>query len=105
MTTNGWFQILFFLLAIALVTPVLGAYMARVFARERTWLDPVLRPIERLIYRATAVDDAREMRWTEYAIALLAFSAVSMIALYAIQRLQAWLPWNPQGFAGVAPAL
>jgi K+-transporting ATPase ATPase A chain len=105
MTLNGWLQILFFLLAIFLVTPAIGGYMARVFTRQRTWLDPVLRPFERLVYRLTGVDEAREMRWTEYAVALLLFSIVSMLVLYAIQRLQAVLPWNPQGFAGVAPAL
>ena len=72
--------------------------MARVFTRERTWLDPVLRPLERLIYRLTGVDETREMRWTEYAVALLIFSVVSMLVLYAMQRLQAVLPFNPQGF-------
>jgi potassium-transporting ATPase potassium-binding subunit len=105
MTLNGWLQILFFLLAIFLVTPIIGGYMARVFTRQRTWLDPVLRPFERLVYRLTGVDETREMRWTEYAVALLLFSAVSMVVLYAMQRLQAVLPWNPQGFAGVPPAL
>src|SRR2546426_3451651 len=102
MTAQGWLQILFFLLAIFLVTPVLGGFMSRVFARERTWIDPIMRPLERLVYRLTGVDETREMRWTEYAVALLLFSAVSMLVLYAIQRLQAGLPWNPQGFAGVA---
>jgi K+-transporting ATPase ATPase A chain len=105
MTANGWLQILFFLLAIGLVTPLLGGYMTRVFTRRRTWLDPVLRPIERLVYRATGVDEHREMRWAEYAIAVLLFSGVSMLALYAIQRLQGRLPFNPQGFGGVAPDL
>ena len=75
--------------------------MARVFARERTWLDPVLRPLERLIYRLTGVDETHEMRWTEYALAMLAFSVVSMLVLYAMQRLQALLPFNPQGLAAV----
>ena len=105
MTLNGWLQILFFLLAVFLVTPVLGRFMSRVFARERTWLDPVLRPVERLVYRLTGVDEAREMRWTEYAVSLILFSVVSMLVLYVMQRLQAILPWNPQGFAGVAPDL
>jgi K+-transporting ATPase ATPase A chain len=105
MTLNGWLQILFFLLAVFLVTPVLGGFMSRVFTRQRTWLDPVLRPLERLIYRLTGVDESREMRWTEYAVALLLFSVVSMVALYAMQRLQSALPWNPQGFAGVPPDL
>ena len=105
MTLNGWLQILFFLLAVFAVTPLLGGYMARVFARQRTWLDPVLRPCERLVYRLTGVDETREMRWTEYAVALLLFSVVSMLVLYAMQRLQSVLPWNPQGFSGVAPPL
>jgi K+-transporting ATPase ATPase A chain len=104
-TTNGWLQIAGFLLAVLVVTPILGAYMTRVFTRERTWLDPLLRPIERLVYRVTGVDDRREMRWTEYAIAVLLFSGVSMLVLYAMQRLQGVLPWNPQRFGGVAPAL
>jgi K+-transporting ATPase ATPase A chain len=105
MTLNGWLQILFFLLAVFLVTPVIGGYMARVFTRQRTWLDPVLRPFERLVYRLTGVDETREMRWTEYAVALLLFSVVSMLVLYAMQRLQQLLPLNPQGFGPVAPDL
>jgi K+-transporting ATPase ATPase A chain len=105
MTLNGWFQILLFLSAILAVTMPLGRFMTRVFNRERTWLDPVLRPIERLIYRATAVDEKREMRWTEYAVAMLLFSVVSMLVLYLIQRVQPWLPGNPQGFGAVAPDL
>ena len=105
MTLNGWLQILFFLLAVFLVTPPLGGFMARVFAGQRTFLDPVMRPIERLIYRLTGVDERRGMRWTEYAVALLLFSVVSLVVLYAMQRLQSVLPWNPQGFGGVAPDL
>jgi K+-transporting ATPase ATPase A chain len=104
-TINGWLQIVSFLLAVLAVTPILGAYMTRVFTRERTWLDPLLRPAERLVYRATGVDARREMRWTEYALAVLVFSGVSMLAVYAIQRLQSVLPWNPQRLAAVPPAL
>jgi len=103
MTTNGWFQILMFLLVILAITRPLGAFMARLFTRQRTWLDPVLRPIERVIYRLTGVDDTREMRWPEYAIAVLAFSVVSMLLLYAQQRLQGLLPLNPQGLGAIAP--
>ncbi len=105
MTANGWLQILVYLLAVFLITPVLGGFMARVFSHQRTWLDPVLRPVERLVYRLTDVDETREMRWTEYAVALLLFSVVSMLVLYAMQRLQGLLPWNPQGFGAVAPDL
>ena len=100
MTPNGWFQIIFFLALILAVTKPLGVFMARVFSRERTFLDPVLRPVERLIYRLTGVDESHEMRWTEYAVAMLLFSVVSMLLLYLIQRIQLHLPFNPQKFAG-----
>lgn len=101
MTLNGWLQILFFLALVSLVTKPLGAFMARVFNRERTFLDPALGPIERFIYRVTRVDATREMRWTEYAVAVLLFSLVSMLVLYLLQRLQGVLPFNPQNLAGV----
>src|SRR3954464_7364382 len=96
MTVNGWLQILLFLLIVFLVTKPLGVFMTRVFNREKTFMDPVLRPIERLLYRVTRVDESHEMRWTEYAIAMLLFSLVSMIVLYLMQRLQGYLPFNPQ---------
>src|ERR1700676_4139238 len=105
MTNNGWFQILFFLLVVLSLTKPLGSFMTRVFNREKTFLDPILRPIERLVYRLTGVDEKREMRWTEYAIAMLLFSGVSMALLYLIERTQKWLPFNPQKFANVDPAL
>ena len=103
MTLNGWLQILVFLGLIFAVTRPLGVFMARVFSRERTFLDPVLRPVERLLYRLTGVDESHEMRWTEYATTMLVFSAVSMLVLYLIQRIQGMLPWNPQHLAAVAP--
>ncbi|MGA8312121.1 MAG: potassium-transporting ATPase subunit KdpA [Terriglobales bacterium] len=104
MTANGWVQILVFLALIFLVTKPLGIFMARVFNREKTFMDPALRPVERLLYRVTGVDEDHEMRWTEYAIAMLLFSVVSMILLYLIQRLQGFLPFNPQKFGAVNPA-
>jgi K+-transporting ATPase ATPase A chain len=104
MTLNGWLQILFFFALILAVTKPLGGFMARVFNRERTFLDPLLRPIERLIYRLTGVDEGREMRWTEYAWAMLLFSVVSMVVLYALQRMQAWLPFNPEKLANIEPS-
>ena len=76
MTANGWFQILFFFALVALVTKPLGIFITRVFSRERTFLDPVLRPIERLIYRVTTVDENHEMPWTEYAVSMLLFAAI-----------------------------
>ena len=101
MTFNGWLQILFFFVIILLVTKPLGIFMAHVFNREKTFLDPVLRPIERLIYKLTGVNEEREMRWTEYAATMLLFSVVSMLVLYLIQRLQGHLPFNPQNLPGV----
>jgi K+-transporting ATPase ATPase A chain len=103
MTLNGWLQILVFLGLIFAVTKPLGVFMTRVFSGERTFLDPVLRPIERLLYRVTGVDEAHEMRWTEYATAMLVFSAMSMLVLYLIERVQAMLPFNPQHFGAVTP--
>lgn len=103
MTANGWFQILFFLFLIFLVTKPLGVFMARVFNRERTFMDPVLRPIEKLLYRVTGVDEKHEMRWTEYAISMLLFSLVAMAVLYLIERLQGHLPFNPQHLGAVNP--
>ena len=103
MTTIGWVQIFVFLGIIFAVTKPLGIFMAHVFSGERTFLDPVLRPIERLLYRITGVDEKHEMRWTEYATAMLLFSGVSMLLLYVMQRVQAFLPFNPQHFAGITP--
>jgi potassium-transporting ATPase potassium-binding subunit len=103
MTANGWIQILVFLGLILAVTKPMGVFMARVFNREKTFLDPVLRPIERLLYRVTGVDENHEMPWTEYAVSMLLFSVVSMLLLYLIQRLQGLLPFNPQKFGAVNP--
>src|SRR5882724_9402938 len=105
MTVNGWLQIIVYLAVILAVTKPVGVFMARVFSRERTFLDPVLRPIERLIYRLTLVDEEHEMRCTEYAFSMLLFSGVSMQVLYLIEHTQPVLPWNPQKFAAVAPDL
>jgi K+-transporting ATPase ATPase A chain len=105
MSANGWLQfVLFSLILLASVRPV-GVYLARVLEGERTWLDRILRPIERLIYKLCGVDSAHEMNWREYAFAALGFSAVSMILTYGIERLQNLLPWNPQGLAAVGPDL
>ena len=105
MSANGWLQFaLFCLILLALVRPV-GVYMARVLEGQRTWLDPVLRPLERLIYRLSGVDAAQEMNWRQYTCALLGFSAVSLLVTYGIERLQGLLPWNPQHLAAVGPDL
>jgi len=101
MTANGWLQIILFLLVTFAVAKPAGMFMTRVYTGKKTLLDPLLRPLERLLYKLTGVDEKREMRWTEYAIAMLLFSGVSMTLLYAIERVQQWLPWNPQKLAAV----
>src|SRR5450631_3656196 len=106
MTTNGWIQIVVFLAVLLAITKPLGVFMAKVFRRERTFLDPVVRPIERLLYRVTGVDEKHEMHWTEYAFSMLLFGGASMLLLYLMERAQQVLPWwNPQKFAGVPQAL
>jgi potassium-transporting ATPase potassium-binding subunit len=105
MTANGWFQIFFFFALVLVCARPLGLYMARVFERERTFADRVFRPVERLIYRMTGIDETHEMRWTEYAVVMLIFSLVTMLVTYAIERLQHLLPLNPQHLAAVAPDL
>lgn len=105
MTLNGWLQIsIFFLIILALAKPV-GTYLTLVFERRRTWLDVVLVPVERLLYKATGVHPDEEMRWTEYLSSMLIFSFVTLLLTYAVERLQAHLPFNPQHLAGVAPNL
>jgi len=101
MTLNGWLQIGFYFVVVLLVTKPVGIFLTKVFNRERTWLDPVLRPVEKLIYKLTLVDEKREMRWTEYCISMLLFSLVSMLLLYVFERTQQWLPLNPQKFAAI----
>jgi len=107
MTANGWLQIaVFFLLILACAKP-LGIFIDNVMEGRRTWLSPILRPLERLIYKLCLVDEKQEQHWTRYAGALLAFSAFSAVLLYAIQRLQLWLPFNPQALSAgnVSPDL
>jgi potassium-transporting ATPase potassium-binding subunit len=105
MTANGWLQIGIFLALVLAVTRPLGIFMTCVFNREHTFMDRALRPVERLLYRLTGVDERHEMRWTEYAVAMLLFSAVSMLVLYVQQRVQGFLPLNPQKLAAVPPDL
>lgn len=105
MTANGWFQIFLFSAVVLACTKPLGVYMARVFERERTFADVLFRPLERTIYKLTGIDETREMRWTEYAVSMLLFSAVSMLLTYFVERLQHFLPLNPEKLAAVAPDL
>lgn len=101
MTLNGWLQILLYIAIIIAITKPVGVFMTHVFNGERTFLHPVMHPVERLLYRLTGVDEKREMHWSEYAIAMLLFSVVSLVLLYLIQRLQGYLPLNPQNLPGV----
>ena len=105
MSLNGWLQIALFIALILLLAKPMGSYMTRVFEHRRTWLDPVLVPCERLLYRLTGIDPDEEMRWTQYAIAMLIFSAATLILTYLVERLQLILPLNPQHLANVAPDL
>src|SRR6201993_2104712 len=106
MDTPGWIQLTIFLVALTLVTKPMGLYLLRVLdANGKTWLDPVLRPLEQLTYRAMGVDPNKEHNWKQYALALLLFSLVGCLFTYAILRLQYFLPLNPQRFAGVSPDL
>jgi potassium-transporting ATPase potassium-binding subunit len=105
MTYRGFLRLAVFFAALLAVTKPLGVYMTRLFAGERTFLHPVLRPVERLIYRLCRIDENEEQRWTAYTAAVLLFSLAGMLLLYALERLQGFLPWNPQHLAGIAPAL
>jgi potassium-transporting ATPase potassium-binding subunit len=105
MTVNGWLQIALYCVLLILLTKPLGGYMTRVFTGERTPLSPVFRPVERLLYRLSGVDEAEEQHWVTYAIAMLAFTFAGFVVLYALQRLQALLPFNPQKLDAVSPDL
>jgi K+-transporting ATPase ATPase A chain len=105
MTVNGWVQIALFSVIVILITRPLGGYMTRVFAGERTFLSPVLRPVERAIYWCCGVDEKEEQHWLTYALAVLFFSIVGFLSLYALQRLQWYLPFNPQTQTGVEQGL
>jgi K+-transporting ATPase ATPase A chain len=105
MSLNGWLQIALFITLILLLAKPMGLYIMRVFERRRTWLDPVLAPCEHILYRCTGVDPAEEMRWTQYAVAMLVFSAATIFLTYIIERVQQFLPLNPQHLPGLAPDL
>ncbi len=105
MTSLGWIQIvLFFVLVLVLARPM-GTYMTKVFERRGTFLDRILVPVERVLYRITGVKPEEEMRWSEYLVSMLVFSAVTALLTYVLERAQGFLPWNPQKLAGVAPDL
>jgi K+-transporting ATPase ATPase A chain len=104
MTITGWLQIALFGVIVILITRPFGGYMTRVFAGERTFLSPALRPVERAVYWSCGVDEKEEQHWLTYAVAMLFFSVVGFLTLYALQRLQWYLPFNPQEQTGIEPS-
>ncbi|HEY4200742.1 MAG TPA: potassium-transporting ATPase subunit KdpA [Devosiaceae bacterium] len=105
MTLLGWIQILVYCGIIILLVKPLGAYMTRVYNGDRTWLSPVLGPVERGLYAASGTGEKEEQSWVSYAVAMLLFNFAGFIVLYFVQRLQGMLPLNPQGMGGVGPDL
>jgi K+-transporting ATPase ATPase A chain len=105
MTLIGWIQILIYCAIIIAITPVLGGYMTKVFNGERTFLSPVLRPVEAVIYKIAGVDERREQGWLMYTVAMLLFHVGGFLILYALMRLQAGLPFNPAEQSAVAEDL
>ena len=105
MTPTGITTVVVFFLLILLVTKPVGVFMVKLFEGERTFLHPLLRPLEKLTYRLCRIRETAEQRWTQYAAALLAFSLISFLFAYVIQRLQRFLPFNPMHFGSpVRPA-
>jgi len=105
MTLNGWIQIALYCAIVVLLVRPIGGYMTRVFEGERTFLSPILRPVERVFYAAAGVREDREQHWTGYAFGMLIFSLAGVLVLYALQRFQDILPLNPQGMTPVEPGL
>src|SRR5262249_48777162 len=101
MTSNGWLQIALFGVIVIGITRPVGGYMTRVFAGERTFLTPVLRPLERFVYWCCGVDETEEQPWHIYAMSMLFFGVAGFITLYLLLRLQWYLPFNPQAQGGV----
>jgi K+-transporting ATPase ATPase A chain len=103
MNIHSWLQLIFYMVVLIALAKPLGSFMAKVYQGEKTFLDPVLRPVERLIYRLAGVHADEEMNWKVYAIALMVFNVLGLLVVYALQRLQGFLPLNPQGFGAVTP--
>ncbi|RWP60056.1 potassium-transporting ATPase subunit KdpA [Mesorhizobium sp.] len=105
MTFNGWMQILVYCGIVVLLVKPLGGYMYRVFSGDRTFLSPILGPVERSLYRISGTSEREEQHWTIYAASLLFFNLAGFVVLYALQRLQGSLPYNPAGMSDVEPGL
>ncbi len=106
MHTNDWLQFALFVGILAAITKPIGIYLTKVLdPHGKTWLDPVIRPVERLSYKLMGVDGDQEQDWKAYTLAMLVFSAVGVLFTYAILRMQHLLPLNPQGLPALSPAL
>src|SRR5580698_2284253 len=105
MTAIGWIQALLFFAAVLALTKPTGLYLVAVYEGRKTWLTPIMLPIERAIYKITGVREDQEMSWIVYALALLAFSLIGVAYLYILLRTQKWLPFNPQHFDNMSPDL
>jgi K+-transporting ATPase ATPase A chain len=103
MSANGYLQLIVYIVVLLALAKPLGTYMARIFEGQPAVLNTVGGPFERLLYRVCGVDPTKEMHWTQYALAMLAFNLLGALAVYALQRWQASLPFNPQSFAAVSP--
>jgi K+-transporting ATPase ATPase A chain len=103
MNIYSWLQLIVYMIVLMALSKPLGSFMAKVYQGDHTFLDPVMRPIERLVYRLSGVDPAREMDWKVYAIAMMLFNGLGILLVYLLQRVQGFLPLNPQGFGAVSP--
>jgi K+-transporting ATPase ATPase A chain len=105
MTFNGFLQLIIYFLILLGITKPLGLYMTKVFSGERTFMDKLMGPLERFIYKVCRIDPHQEQHWTDYTAAMLIFNWAGMLILYGLQRFQYYLPLNPQKFTGIAPDL
>ena len=103
MNIFSWLQLIFYMVVLIALAKPLGAFMARIYQGERTFLDPLLWPVEKLIYRLCGVDPDEEMNCKVYAFVMLLFNGLGLLVVYALQRIQGFLPLNPQGFGAVSP--
>ena len=103
MNLYSWFQLIFYILALLILAKPVGSFMAKVYQGEHTFLDRVLDPVERVIYRISGVKPEEEMNWKMYAVAAMMFNFLGLLVVYGLQRFQIFLPLNPQGFGAITP--
>src|SRR6266852_6474750 len=101
MTASSWFQLILYMVVLLALAKPLGSFMANVYEGKRTFLDPVLRPVERLTYRLSGVRADQEMNWKTYAVTVMIFNVLGLLVVYLLQRAQSFLPLNPQGLGAV----